>query len=110
MAFLSGRMLGNLILASLTSMVGATPYAVAQNNLRILNVEPTVLFPKQEPLRQIAILNVDNCGPTDVSALISYQIAGQQLTQDATFKRGETHQQILVPDISSPAELTIKIT
>jgi hypothetical protein len=82
---------------------------MAQNSLRILNIEPTVLFPKQEPLRQIAILNVDNYGSAAVSATISYEIAGQDLTQDATFEPGETHQQILMPDISSPAELAITI-
>ncbi|HEX3437408.1 MAG TPA: glycoside hydrolase family 38 C-terminal domain-containing protein [Pseudacidobacterium sp.] len=68
-----------------------------------------MLFPKQEPLRQIAILNVDNFGSAAVNTTVSYEIAGQHLTQDATFEPGETHQQILIPDISSPAKLAVTI-
>ena len=105
---LSRKMLLPSALFSLI-MLGQAPILAAQGTLRIVSIEPTVLFPKAEPLRQIAILNVENSGDAEVTATIAYAIAGQHLTEDATFKPGETHEQLLIPDISSPMELTIEI-
>jgi hypothetical protein len=81
----------------------------AQKPWRILSVEPTALFPNQQPLRQIAILHVENPMTATVQADVQYLIAGQQLTQAAEFAQGETDLKILVPDIASSSELEIVI-
>jgi hypothetical protein len=106
---LRGKVLLPMTLFCLAMLLRDAPTLAAQSSLRILGIEPTVLFPKAEPLRQIAILNVDNSGTADVTATISCTIAGQQFTQDATFKPGETDEKLLIPDISSASELTIEI-
>jgi hypothetical protein len=81
----------------------------AQNTWRILSVEPTVLFPNQQPLRQIAILHAENPTDSTVEAEVKYSIVGQQLTQPAEFAPGESSLKILVPDISTATDLAITI-
>ncbi len=93
---------------SLLAVLVALP-AAAQTNLRILRVEPTALFPKAQPLRQIALVHVDNPAGTGVAATVSLSIAGQQISEDCTFAPGETVQQILIPDITAPTELKVMI-
>jgi Glycosyl hydrolases family 38 C-terminal domain/Glycosyl hydrolases family 38 C-terminal beta sandwich domain len=104
------RAFGILTLLGFFGFPKAFPENPSATGLRILGVEPTVLFPKSEPLRQIAILQVENSGAVATTAKVSYAIAGQTFTVQASFSPGETEENLLIPDIHSPAELTVSIT
>ncbi len=98
-----------IMLVVLMISLRTAPAVFAQESIRVLDVEPTVLFPKAEPLRQIALLKVANSGDTDVAATVEYSIAGQQLSRTAMFKPGETQITLLVPDITASSELDLSI-
>lgn len=81
----------------------------AQSPLRVVDVQPTALFPKAEPLRQIALLHVENNGSASQPASIAFTLAGQHLTQTATLAPGCTEVQLLLPDIASPSPLELTV-
>ncbi len=75
--------------------------------IRILGLEPTVLFPNREPLRQIAQLQVRNENQQTVRCVISVLPAGLESTEDVP--PGVSMHKILVPDIAAPTDIRIEL-
>jgi len=75
--------------------------------VRIVSVEPTALFPRATPLRQVAIVTVLNDGAEPIAGKLNSQFgagnAGPVL--DVKLAPGATKVRMLVPDIAAPAEL-----
>jgi alpha-mannosidase len=80
--------------------------------IRILSVEPTVLFPQGAPLRQIAIVSLLNDGDDtiscDLSAAVRAGEVGPKLGVQAV--PGVSRHRVLVPDISAAAEVEFAVT
>lgn len=79
-------------------------------NLKVLSLEPTVLFPKREPLAQIARLTVANVGAA-VTGDVVVTVAGgaTETTTGVAFKPNQSTVDVLVPDIAAPASVKIEI-
>jgi hypothetical protein len=80
-------------------------------SIEILSVEPTVLFPKQEPLRQIAWVQAANRGAQPVECGVRVQLDGADTgnPEKVTLTPGVTRVRALVPDISSPRSVTVSL-
>jgi hypothetical protein len=89
----------------------ALPLLAAGGDVRILKVDPTVLFPNAEPLRQVAFVQVDHRGATPVRSRISVHVEGTAAVPDieAEIPAGLSRQRVLVPDIQAPATLGLEI-
>ncbi len=80
------------------------------STLRVLDLEPTVLFPAGEPLRQVALLKLYNSGgPVKCGAEVV--IAGHASTSNSTLlaPAGASTHRVLIPDLSAPAVLTLTL-
>jgi hypothetical protein len=87
--------------------------AEAATSLRILDVEPTVLFPRREPLVQIARLKLEHAGKGPLRVEVRVSVAGAAAPAvpalTLTLQPGvETHD-VHIPDLSAPAEVTIDV-
>ncbi|MDO8539895.1 MAG: hypothetical protein Q7S40_05590 [Opitutaceae bacterium] len=67
-----------LSLVALALPVAAAPETQAQteSGVRVLALKPTVLFPNQEPLRQVARLEFENRGAAILSADVRVSVGG----------------------------------
>ena len=79
--------------------------------IEILSVEPTVLFPRQEPLRQIAWVQALNRGTQPVACEVRVQLEGADTgdREKFTLTPGVTRVRALVPDLSSPRSVTVSL-
>jgi hypothetical protein len=78
--------------------------------LRILDLEPTVLFPAGEPLRQVALLKLFNGGgPVKCGAEIT--VAGQVSPARISLEipSGASTQRVFIPDLGAPAALSLTL-
>ena len=82
---------------------------LAAQTVRVVDIQPTALFPKSEPLRQIALLHIENNGGSTLDTTIVSVLADQKLTQHATLAPGCTEVQLLLPDIAAPSPLEVAI-
>lgn len=78
--------------------------------LRILKLQPTTLFPRREPLRQIANLQLLN----DTARAIRCQVTAQlelapPVVSILEVPAGVSTHQVLIPDISAPQQLKLTI-
>ncbi len=80
----------------------AWPLAAAVN---LVSVEPTVLFPRATPLRQVAIFTLVNDQTTPVTCELS---AGEAPVAKVTAAAGASKHRVLVDDIAAPTELVFK--
>jgi hypothetical protein len=79
--------------------------------LRVVALEPTVLFPKREPLAQLARLVVHNSSGAAVTADVAVAVVGGASipTQAVTFAPNQNTYDVLIPDIAAPAEVRVEI-
>jgi alpha-mannosidase len=95
---------------ALAGLLLATGSAAAQSRLTIESIEPTPLFPNGQPLKQVAWMQVDHQGPACTACRIKVSMGGAEtVTQPFNAPPGVSRQRLLIPDIASPAELTVEI-
>lgn len=82
--------------------------AALSGEVRIQRLEPTVLFPNEEPLRQLAVLHLLNDGAAQ-RCRVTVRLAGAETVTEAELAAEEDRLRILVPDISTPAELELEL-
>ena len=77
--------------------------------LRIERFEPTVLFPRGEPLRQLAWLHVVHEAAQSRRCELSVRLSGSTSSGELDIPPGAGRLPVLVPDIASPAELELTV-
>ncbi len=84
---------------------------LAAESLRIVQLEPTVLFPRAEPLSQVAHLSVFNPGPETVTAELVVTIDGHPSGSALPLElpSGLSRHDALIPDLSEEKDVTIEI-
>jgi hypothetical protein len=96
------------LLASLSA-----PGAEVAPALRILGVEPTVLFPRREPLVQIAHLKLEHPGNAPLRVEVRVTVAGGAPSAvpalPLTLKPGVDTYEVHIPDLAAPAEVALEI-
>ncbi len=77
--------------------------------VRIVSVEPTTLFPRATPLRQIAIVTLLNDGTEAVAGKLTAQFGTGNMgpALDVKLAPGATKHRLLVPDIAAAAEVEV---
>ena len=89
---------------------GLSAFAGGPTDVRIIRLEPTVLFARQEPLRQIAWLQVENPGSENIDAQAVVTVDGAaQPPQALVLVPGPSRQNILIPDLKREAEVEIEL-
>ncbi len=85
--------------------------AQTDSSVRIVSLEPTVLFPKKEPLEQIVRLTVDNRGIAAISGEIVVIMGDGAPRAGQPFSLGmnQNTYDLLVPDIATPKEVRIEV-
>ena len=101
-----------ILLASACTISAAASPGTAPR-VKIVKVEPTVLFPKArsgEPLRQIARLRLENGGPV-VEAEARIALEGQPARTEplGSIPRGASTKEIQIDDVTRPTKLTIEL-
>jgi hypothetical protein len=83
----------------------------AEAGLRILSLEPTVLFPKREPLAQVARLTVVNDSGGVVTAEAVVTVAGGAVEKivDLSFAPNQSTVEVLVPDLAAAATVKVEL-
>lgn len=86
--------------------------ASAQAQLRILSLEPTALFPRATPLRQVALLTLLHDGPAPLAVEVTTDLNGAQWRspQPLRVPPGLSRHQVLLADISAPSELRLQLS
>ncbi len=94
-----------LLLGCVTLLRAAT----GEVNLRTL--EPTVLFPRKEPLAQIARLSGENrgTGAVNVDIRVSVGSAPAQPLQKVALPAGPFTVDVLIPDLAAPADVKVDV-
>ncbi|MCI0626764.1 MAG: glycosyl hydrolase-related protein [Acidobacteria bacterium] len=79
-----------------------------EETIRILKLEPTALFPRREPLRQIADLHLYNSFGYTIVCQVTLQLDhAEPLTSEIEAPAGSSTHRLLVSDISSPQGLQL---
>lgn len=81
----------------------------AAAQIRIDSLEPTVLFPNREPLRQIAVLRLVSSETQPVQCRIAARLAGEAENTEVQVPPGVSTHRILAPDIQSPAAFELEV-
>lgn len=101
-------LLVSLALAPLPALMaeGAAPGA-----LQFVALEPTVLFPKREPLAQVARLVIRNASDKAIAADVEISVTGGPAspTQRVSLAPHQQSYDVLVPDITAPTEVRVEI-
>ena len=97
------RLLGVLSLA-----LGAVQ-ASAQSSLSVVSIEPTVLFPNAQPLRQITLVRVQNTASAPVECVVQAAMAGSSTSTPAVVQPGSSVLRVPVPDIDARQHLSVEI-
>lgn len=107
---LSCTQIAGLVLI-LTAGTGGLPAAQPAALVRIVSLEPTVLFPKKEPLAQIARLTVDNRSSAAVSGEVVVTVGGGVPGAGQPVKLGpnQSTYDVLIPDVATPTEVRIEV-
>jgi hypothetical protein len=89
----------------------AVPLSFAGGGVRIVKVEPTVLFPNAEPLRQVAFVQVANGSAAKLKCRIAVRVEGAASVPvlPVEVPAGDSRHRVLVPDIQSPAAMRLEI-
>jgi len=99
-----------LTVSWLTLAVAVSTAAASASQLTIDKLAPTPLFPKAEPLRQVAHLSVTNASGTAIDAEVRVNAGdGAESTQDVRLEPGGSTVTLLVPDIQQPATLRVEL-
>ena len=79
--------------------------------VRILQVEPTVLFANRTPLMQVGWLTVENTAAAAVACQLTISVDGKQgPPQQLTVPPGVSRQDALVPDLAAAAEVVLTLS
>lgn len=83
----------------------------AASGVRIISLEPTVLFPKREPLAQVARLTVvNNSGaPVACEAVVSVAGGARETVAGLTLAANQSTIDVLVPDLTAPAKVNVEL-
>jgi alpha-mannosidase len=92
-------------------LLAALPALAPAADIRIHSLQPTVLFPDAEPLAQLAWLEVENASATAQACEIVVTAAGHSpgKPQPQSLPPGRSTLDVLVPDLSAPAEVTVEV-
>ncbi|MCI0389174.1 MAG: glycosyl hydrolase-related protein [Acidobacteria bacterium] len=97
----------NLLLCSL--LLPISP-AAQEKPLRILKLQPTPLFPRQEPLRQIANLQLLNDTARTMRCQVTVQLEKEApVISTLEVPAGVSTHRVYIPDISAPRALKLTI-
>ena len=99
-----------LLHLAMAAALCCTAPAQTQGPFRVIDVQPTALFPKAQPLRQMALMHVENNGSVPQQVTITIDLGGQHLSQQGTLGPGCTEAQLLLPDIASQSTLKVEIS
>lgn len=79
--------------------------------VRIVDLQPTVLFLNESPLRQVAWLRVENSSGSALSVEVKIESSDRrhQAAQTLTIPPGLSQQELLMPDIETPASFTVRL-
>ena len=103
------RCIQSLSTLLLTTLIFCTAGAAQTGGIHLSSVEPTVLFPRGTPLRQIALVTLNNESGKVAEVAITALNAGE-LGPVARIKAGpgtSTHP-VLVPDVTSPGNVVFE--
>jgi len=87
-------------------------YAPSENlRVEILSLDPTVLFPNQEPLRQIAWLQLLSRSQQTVRCRVRISLDGRDVNEASLIEvpAGVSSHRVLVPDLQSAAKLHLEL-
>lgn len=98
-----------LVLVSLVSLLSSLSAPAA--GLRILSLEPTVLFPNREPLAQVARLTVvnDSGAPVRGDVVVTVAGGGTETVPNLEFAPNQSTLEVLVPDLAAPAAVKVEL-
>lgn len=87
------------------------PAPALASDVRILALQPTVLFPNAEPLAQVAWLDLENttgrARPVEIVVTVDGTARGKP--QKVSLPPGVSRQNVLVPDLAAPAEVAVEL-
>lgn len=85
--------------------------AFATDAVRILGLQPTVLFPNAEPLRQVSWLSVENTSPSALACELTVSVNGVPTgaPQALVVPPGVSQQNALVPDLAATTEIAVEL-
>lgn len=100
-----------LLVVTALGSVALSVRAQVAADVAIRSLEPTVLFPKKEPLAQIARLNGENRGTAalDVSVRVAVTGLSAQPAQKVALPPGQFTVDVLIPDLSAPADVKVDV-
>ncbi len=96
----------------LLALVLVSPWARAgEPELVIHRLTPTPLFPNQQPLRQVANMEVTNFTSSPLDVQLALQVDGVPAeVQDVSVEPGNSMVRLLVPEIDHASQLTLEAT
>ena len=85
--------------------------SAASDQIRIISLEPTVLFPKRVPLAQIARLTVlnDSGSAMEVEAVVTIQGGAVEKIEKVSVAINQSTVDVLVPDISTESNVNVEL-
>ena len=100
-----------LLVVTALGSVALSVRAQVAADVAIRSLEPTVLFPKKEPLAQIARLSGENRGTAalDVSVRVAVTGASELPAQKVALPPGRFTVDVLIPDLAAPADVKVDV-
>lgn len=100
-----------LLIVTALGSVALSVRAQVAGDVAIRSLEPTVLFPKKEPLAQIARLSGENRGTAalDVSVRVAVTGASVLPAQKVALPPGRFTVDVLIPDLAAPADVKVDV-
>ena len=95
---------------SVFALLLAIPLAAQEQPLRILKLQPTPLFPRSEPLRQVANLQLYNRTARAMRCQVTVQLEKEApIVSPLDVPAGASTHRVLVPDTAAPQELWLTV-
>ncbi len=100
------------VLLAIVTFAFCCPGVIAEGQLRLTSVKPTVFFVRQNNvLTQLGEATIDNSSQDEVEIALQCQIPGKIMTEvPAAVPRGMTVMKFSFPDISEPTPVTFVLT
>lgn len=94
----------------LPAMIVAASAATPAGTVRILRLEPTVLFANRQPLAQIGWLTIENSAATALACELVVKVNGAAgRLQTLQVPAGVSQQNALIPDLSMASDVSIEL-
>ena len=98
-----------LVLLVVSGLLLPAGYSARETGVRIIGLEPTPLFPRAEPLRQVARLSLGNSGAaTDCGVEVAVE-GESPVTARLDLPPGGGVREVLVPDIRAERDLRLTL-